>query len=61
MDDFYMVPLAPVITGVTCSYIPHSLSFHSKVIIIIIIIIIIVIITYLLTYLLTYSVEQSPS
>ena len=43
-----MVPLAPVITGVTCSYIPHSLSFHSKVIlIIIIIIIIIVIITFI--------------
>ena len=31
MDDFYVVPLATVITGVTCSCIPHSLSFHSKV------------------------------
>jgi len=27
-----MVPFAPVITGATCSYILHSLSFHSKVI-----------------------------
>jgi hypothetical protein len=31
LKDFEMVPVAPIITGVTFGYIPHALYFYYEV------------------------------
>ena len=50
LSGFEMLPVAPVIAGVTCFRIPHALLFHCKVFIIIIIIIIISFMQGIYTY-----------
>jgi hypothetical protein len=45
LNDFEMVPVAPIITGITfVFYIPHALYFYCRVFIYLLIIIIIIII-----------------
>ena len=33
LNDFEMVPVTPIITGITCFYIPHALYFCCRVLV----------------------------